>query len=93
MKKFFSNNWVIGIGLLILGPIVLKIIDAIAKTNILGGIWDYIKPFFTFFVKDFNISIWVFILMVELIVTDRHFYLTQQVFLMINYLKYIWKNI
>lgn len=63
MKKFLKNPWTIGIGTPILSIILMRILDKIANTNLLLGLWNFIKKIITFFDEKYIVSLWFLILL------------------------------
>jgi hypothetical protein len=47
-NSFWNDQWIVGIGTATLGVFLLRFIDSIAKTNILIGVWNFIKFPFTY---------------------------------------------
>ena len=66
-SKFWNNGWVIGTGTAILSVLLLRIIDAVAKTNILNSVWIFFKNILLaigiFFNRSFSMPLWGLILL------------------------------
>ncbi|WP_343705892.1 hypothetical protein [Flavobacterium sp.] len=62
MKNFLKNPWTIGIGTAILSVILMRILDKIADTKLLFGLWTIIKKIILFFDKKYVVSLWFLIL-------------------------------
>lgn len=62
MRKFLKNPWTIGIGTAILSVILMRILDKIADTKLLFGLWNIIKKIILFFDKKYVVSLWFLIL-------------------------------
>lgn len=62
MREFLKNPWTIGIGTAILSVILLRILDKIAYTKSLFGLWGITKGIILFFDKKYVVSLWFLIL-------------------------------
>lgn len=61
-KSFWNKGWVIAVGSTVVGALVLRAIDWLADTNILIGVWNFIKSIGGFFNRHYSLPLWVILL-------------------------------
>lgn len=65
-EKIWQNPWVIGIGTLIIGTLILNGIDWLVGTKIISSALTFLSYIFSFIIWSFDVQLWSMVLIVTI---------------------------